>query len=365
MLHFHTTALIRGKGQMAQKVVGLRAAEFEAPNERSPEMNRQITKEANDRKEVQATTSGKDFELMSRQKPGLRAQPRWASGPRTARGKQRSKYNAVKHGIFAKVVLPGESRPEYESLVKDLLEDLSPHGRLEEILVEKIAMLFWCLRRLIEAMNAETQRRTEFLEWDEEENRKFPSLEELHVLEVGPTQLIDHIKEHPKILERCLSLLFALKARLLIRGFNKEFSIEVLTTIYGINSPIRTLLDSYSVWYPTSQVSEEERQRMGYASPAVCKERFLEDIDDEIARLLKYQEKQKSVISKRLGLAGTGLRVPQAPDLDRFLRYHTTFERTLDRTLSQLERLQRMRLGHPVPPPLQVNVSSNDMPVTT
>jgi hypothetical protein len=35
--------------------------------------------------------------------------------PNTVAGKQRSKFNATKHGIFSsKVLLPGESRKEYE-----------------------------------------------------------------------------------------------------------------------------------------------------------------------------------------------------------------------------------------------------------
>jgi hypothetical protein len=40
--------------------------------------------------------------------------------------------------------------------------------------------------------------------------------------------------------------------------------------------------------------------------------------------------------------------VPEAPQLDRLLRYEASLERAIDRTLTQLERLQRMRLGQPV-----------------
>jgi hypothetical protein len=34
-------------------------------------------------------------------------------------------------------------------------------------------------------------------------------------------------------------------------------------------------------------------------------------------------------------------------------------ERNIDRTLNQLERLQRIRLGHAVSPPISVNASSS------
>jgi hypothetical protein len=312
-------------------------------------MKVRIVEEGNDQERADAPNSEKGVNLSSRKSRG-------ASGPRTAQGKKRSKYNAIKHGIFAKVVLPGESRPQYEFLLRVMLERFNPQDPFEEILVEKVVMLLWCQKRLIEAENAEFQDRTEFLEW-EDENRKLPSPEELHVLHIGPTQLIDH-KENPEILERCVTLLLGLKVRIIIRGFDRAFDTDVLAAIYGINRPIKTLLNSYSVWYETSLVSEEERQRRGYASPAVCKQRVLEDIDDEIARLLEYQKMQQSVTSKRANLARIRLRVPHSPDLDRFLRYMASLDRSLDRTLNQLERLQRMRLGQSVPPPLQVNLSS-------
>ncbi|MFY9584304.1 MAG: hypothetical protein WAR21_07430 [Candidatus Acidiferrales bacterium] len=44
-----------------------------------------------------------------------------------------------------------------------------------------------------------------------------------------------------------------------------------------------------------------------------------------------------------------------SPEL--LLRYETSLERQFDRILTQLERLQRMRLGQPVPPPVKVELS--------
>lgn len=78
------------------------------------------------------------------------ASDRNEGGPRTAQGKQKSKRNALKHGIFSKVVLlNGEPRAEFDSLLSGLRTDLKPEGTLEELLVDKVAVLFWRLRRLI------------------------------------------------------------------------------------------------------------------------------------------------------------------------------------------------------------------------
>jgi hypothetical protein len=45
-------------------------------------------------------------------------------GPRTPQGKQRTKNNAIHHGIFARLVLKGESFRESENDYVDLLVSL-------------------------------------------------------------------------------------------------------------------------------------------------------------------------------------------------------------------------------------------------
>jgi hypothetical protein len=48
-------------------------------------------------------------------------------------------------------VLKGEPRVAFNALVNGLFSDLQPQGVLEEILVEKLAILIWRYRRLIAA----------------------------------------------------------------------------------------------------------------------------------------------------------------------------------------------------------------------
>jgi hypothetical protein len=92
---------------------------------------------------------------------------RQSTGPRTPNGKERSKYNAVKHGIFSKVVvLEGEPRGTFDKLLSGLFSDLQPVGELERILVEKIAILVWRYRRLI-VTEAKDSKTTFFSDADE------------------------------------------------------------------------------------------------------------------------------------------------------------------------------------------------------
>lgn len=48
--------------------------------------------------------------------------------------------------------------------------------------------------------------------------------------------------------------------------------------------------------------------------------------------------------------------VPSQDVVDRLIRCEAHLSREIDRTLSQLERLQRIRLGHAVPPPLRLEI---------
>ena len=75
-----------------------------------------------------------------------------STGPRTERGKNTSKFNAVRTGLFAKhVVIPlcdGEgSEEQFARLLADLEQNFQPEGPLEELYVEKLAKSMWRFRR--------------------------------------------------------------------------------------------------------------------------------------------------------------------------------------------------------------------------
>ena len=164
-----------------------------------------------------------------------------ATGPRTPRGKDGSKHNALKHGIFAKMVLlKGEPQSDFDSLLSGLRNDLRPEGMLEKILVEKLATLIWRQRRLLMVEGASIRMNAEFV------------------------NIIDEMIEN-----------------------QYEFDPE------------------------------------------------------------RVAEKKKLAPISR-SVAGS----------DHLLRYEASLERAFDRTLSQLERIQRMRLGQAVPPPIQLSVTA-------
>ena len=75
-----------------------------------------------------------------------------STGPRTVEGKARVRLNAIKHGLRAEqvVVLDGptaEDPAEFDSLLSGMLHDCKPAGALERVLVERLAVSYWRLRR--------------------------------------------------------------------------------------------------------------------------------------------------------------------------------------------------------------------------
>ena len=79
-----------------------------------------------------------------------------STGPRTPAGKAASSANAVRHGILSRhLILPGESREEFDELLSLLLAEQKPVGTLESAIVERMAIALWRQRRLVAAESAQ------------------------------------------------------------------------------------------------------------------------------------------------------------------------------------------------------------------
>ena len=313
---------------------------------------------------VMSQASGNGSTLVAVQEPQPRKTARRSTGPRSVAGKKKSRHNALKHGIFSKAaLLKNELRQEFESLWNGLRDDLQPEGMLEEILVDKLATLVWRYRRLISAEAAEIHTGTAFLEWDEEQRHQKEAQETIDsdVLSVGGevVGLMNRI-ENPHILTGCLNLLEELKNHIETSGLDSESDKEILTKLYGNwDHWTKTLFDTYQVWSDTADCSEKERKQHGYASIEQCRRTVLAELRREIGRLNQYKKARASIESERTRLESLRRNVPECPQLDRLLRYEANLDRVFDRTLTQLERLQRMRLGQPVSPPVKVSLSSS------
>ncbi|UCF80431.1 MAG: hypothetical protein JSV08_07940 [Acidobacteriota bacterium] len=111
------------------------------------------------------------------QREASRRNGKKSRGPRTAEGKAVSSANAVKHGVLSKrPVLPRrvegmlaregvighflaqETSDEFQALLEHLADSLQPRDSFNRLLVEKMALTVWRLRRLQRYERAEVER---------------------------------------------------------------------------------------------------------------------------------------------------------------------------------------------------------------
>ena len=77
-----------------------------------------------------------------------RLNARKSTGPRTALGKQRSRCNALRHGLTAETVIATlECAADYRALEASLLAEHGPRTATERELVLRLASVLWRLRR--------------------------------------------------------------------------------------------------------------------------------------------------------------------------------------------------------------------------
>jgi hypothetical protein len=111
-----------------------------------------------------------------------------------------------------------------------MVETVQPMGRLEEILVEKLAMLVWRYRRLLQAEAAEVARETEFAEEGNLEGKTKAML-----MLRGETGLIPGalLTKNEVALQGGIDALWELRKLVQEKGLNWERDRDALKTLYG------------------------------------------------------------------------------------------------------------------------------------
>ena len=74
--------------------------------------------------------------------------PRGTTGPTTEAGKQIASRNAAKHNCTSKsLIVPGESQPEFDTLLESLIAEYLPETQMQQIRVHEAARATWELQR--------------------------------------------------------------------------------------------------------------------------------------------------------------------------------------------------------------------------
>ena len=246
--------------------------------------------------------------VSEKQLAANRANAQRSTGPRTPEGSARSRWNALTHGALAKAIIPFslvpyESRQAFDELLSVLCEEFAPASAIEELLVERIAVSYWRLARLVRAEAAAIASRQENRACDEARQ--------------AAQYAYSSIQPYTYSLEKQVkSLVGAMRNKRELRSLMIE-------------------------QYP--DLAEADDKQLFTAAQAH----------------LSALEEQSAAQQKRLESAQCDQRcIPTLDDAFQFARYETTLERQLYRALDALERLQRLRHGEDVPPPLNVNIDA-------
>jgi hypothetical protein len=290
---------------------------------------------------------------------GIATLPRKTGGPTSMKGKEKSRCNAIKHGIFAKVVLlENESMPQFDALLQGFRDDLQPKGTLEDVLVEKLAALIWRYRRMLVAERAE-------IRIEQRNNSHAADRERLRREEVLALETSNKITSHgllgdlknPIGREKSIEYLKLLKEMMGARGFKPEEDLQFISRVFGqANYWMQGIV--YNLHCDPGGITFE-REFKEFGRPLEDrKAKYLEYLQKQIDAFERYGKIIDPLAKGRERMECKSACVPEAPRLDRILRYSASLERDFDRTLNQLERLQRMRTGQAVPPTLNLNVST-------
>ena len=263
-----------------------------------------------------------------------------------------------------------ESEAEYLRIVGDITETLQPVGRLEEILVEKLAMLLWRYRRLLQAEAAEVARGGGSAEEGTREGRMWAAFQSARdqgliglALTTDDEVALGLAVQYFKMLRQAISE----------KGPDWERDQDALRWIFGpekggvVKMELVSGTQMREVIVPNS-AAEDVRKYLalthtdtapgsGASAPADAAKLMVSILDDDIETYGSLHSSWKIRDENRNRLKAVAGLVPKPEVTDRLQRYEGSLERSFDRTLSQLERLQRLRLGRAVLPALKVDVS--------
>ena len=282
-----------------------------------------------------------------------------STGPKTTEGKRAVRYNALKHGLLAKEVVIDsgdgkENRADFETLLSQLQEDRQPVGMLEELLVEKIASLYWRLARVYRAEKGEIQER-----FDAVSSQRLADARWLETKPSAPSSLDwDPVTYGIAVLED-------IRHDIEEKGRISEDNSEPF--LRGGYEPAEVELTELISLTCMTDGPDAEPTGSEILHPDV-RTRIIELIDEEMGRLteqrtrseaeeeLKREAKVPALVLPALPLAVLSL--PLKANADKILRYETAVEKQFYRAVNELERLQRRRLVDIVPPPINVELST-------
>jgi len=261
-----------------------------------------------------------------------------ATGPRTTRGKQRSRLNATRHGLLAKgTILPGEDGAEIERIHRDMLATYRPVGPLEEHLIYRCVNLMWRIRRVPIAEKALISQASGFVGVEGTDSSDLPNQNVLPMIEQNRN--VTSVKAG--LLRYTFEKVRELAETIRERGFNFVEDLGRIHEIYGtVDLNLRSKVSGQMLLALITKQQEMECATVE-ALEAELAEEICNLLETDARRLWTLYGEQ---IARDIRCGSLAALVPGAEALSLIERYETHLHRGLEKTLKLLISLQRERL---------------------
>jgi hypothetical protein len=226
---------------------------------------------------------------------------------------------------------------------------------LETVLVENLATIIWRKRRVLRAESGEIEEAVQLSGMDAQMDQRAEAWDcERSGEKTGG--MLKNLK-NMFVLRSAIEILIIFRYSFENVGFPKD--PWLLRKLYGLDHDEGVPWGVYKYYQAVrdsvANCQEKDNNDIEYVNAA--KQTVLHMLDTQIEHLEKLKKSGELIESQRDAYRRDAALVPHPAISERLLRYEAHLSREFDRTLSQLEHLQRLRLGQPVLPPVNVRLS--------
>lgn len=291
-----------------------------------------------------------------------------STGPKSPAGKATVRWNAMKHGLLAKeaVIRAGdgkESSTQFDTLLKALVAEFRPEGALEEMLVERIAVSYWRLRRALRCEAGEIRAALDTYLLDGAIAQVDDVNDILQAPDFAGSGCEGRLLLSTAGIRRLTQIVEGLASEIRDNGkFCKEARMDIFRVFGHREGSFGHELVLYNCLISAEGQDDGREETADEERPPdaeTCRGIVLELLGDKLksyAIALGVMQEREEL--KRQSCQGS-MSLPSGNASDRILRYETTIERQLYRAIHELQRLQAGRAGERVLPPVVVEVNGD------
>jgi hypothetical protein len=276
-------------------------------------------------------------------------------GAVTEEGKAIVSKNAIKHGIFTQdlIISHGDGKEnieEYQELLNNLIQSLNPNDQMEHLLVEKIAVDYWRLRRVLRFENGTISKYpgisvSEFYKkLNLAGNNSYKTKEEIDV----------EIAKQKKHLEENSSYIKCLRKGIVTfdkefwegEGLERDIEIDLLMVLTKIGDEIVDNEGTYLLKLARGNLAFDYMKRLlaenGYTDNDIkdilieCLGELNQSIQKGIHELEqdKYRNQLVEEVTSKI------CSLPSGNNAEKVLRYEKSLEKSIFQNLAILKKLQ-------------------------